>query len=197
MAPDTSPAENLAELLDQLGGIPPHRIRARPAPGTATEADVIAERESPARRLCELVDGVLVEKAGCTQGSLLAAVVAHWMLNHVEQNDLGIVLGADGMLRLMPGLADPVAEYVPDLAVEVLSPSNTVGEIKRKLREYFLAGTRLAWVIQPKNQTARVYTSPSESRRISRTGSLDGAPVLPGFRVSLPDLFARTRRRRA
>ena len=55
--------EMLADLLEQRGGIAPERVRFRPAPGTATEEDMMAIRNSPERRLCELVDGVLVEKA--------------------------------------------------------------------------------------------------------------------------------------
>ena len=55
-------AETLADLLKRLGNIPPHRVRARPAPGTATVQDVI-EIEAKENRLFELVDGVLVEKA--------------------------------------------------------------------------------------------------------------------------------------
>ncbi len=59
----TAGIETLADLLEQLGGITPDRVRFRPAPGTATEEDVLAIRHSPERRLCEVVDGVLVEKA--------------------------------------------------------------------------------------------------------------------------------------
>jgi hypothetical protein len=62
--------ETLADLLEQLGGIAPDRVRFRPAPGTATEKDVLAihDREG---RLCELADGVLVEKAVGLRESLL------------------------------------------------------------------------------------------------------------------------------
>jgi Uma2 family endonuclease len=56
--------------------------------------------------------------------------------------------------------ADPIFSVVPDLAVEILSPSNTVREMERKLREYFTAGTRLVWIVDPATSTARVYTSP-------------------------------------
>jgi Uma2 family endonuclease len=213
-----SAPETLADLLENLGGISPERIRMKPFPGTATEEDVIAAWEGPGPRrwLCELIDGVLVEKAMSTKESLFAGFIVRVLGNFVDEDDLGIVLGADGMLRLGPGLVripdasfipwervpgeevsdEPIAAYVPDLAVEVLSASNTRAEIDRKLREYFFAGTRLAWVIQPKTQTAQVYTSPTDFRRIPKTGSLHGEPVLPGFVLSLPDLFSRIRSRR-
>lgn len=209
--------ENLAELIEQLGNVPLERIRLHPPPGTAKERDVIAAAEAPRKRLCELVDGVLVEKAMGTHESLLGGTIARLLGNFVEENDLGIVLPADGMLRLMPGLVripdvsyvawdhvpgeevprkPAIAPYVPDLAVEVLSESNTPQEIDRKLRDYFLNGTQLAWVIDPKTQTAEVYTSPTDVTRLPRTGTLDGAGVVPAFRLPLADLFARTRRRR-
>jgi hypothetical protein len=57
------PDESLADLVERLGGIPLDRIRMRPPPGTATEEDVLAALEAPRKRICELIDGVLVEKA--------------------------------------------------------------------------------------------------------------------------------------
>ena len=71
----TAAIETLADLLEQLGGIAPDRVRFRPALGTATEKDVLALRNGPERRLCELVDGVLVEKAMGFRESFLALVL--------------------------------------------------------------------------------------------------------------------------
>ena len=118
--------------------------------------------------------------------------------------------GADGMMRIAPGsIRMPDIAFVardelpggkpprgrspalaPDLAVEVLSRSNTKAEIARKLREYFASGTRLAWIVDPKTQTVRVHTSPTESTRLEADGVLDGGDVLPGFRLPLAELFA-------
>jgi Uma2 family endonuclease len=211
----TTPPTNVAELLERLGDLPAERVRMQPPPGTATEDDVVAAWKGPERRLCELVEGTLVEKALGSKESLLATEVARRLGNFVHERDLGAVLGADGMLRLYQGLVripdvsytawervpnhewpdEPVAAIVPDLAVEVISKNNTKAEIKRKLREYFLAGTRLAWVIDPKKQTATIYTSADKPRAVGKTGSLDGGALLPGFRLPLPELFARTKRR--
>jgi Uma2 family endonuclease len=215
-AKDPDAVETLAEVLERLGDIPPGRIRMRPPPGTATEQDVIAARQAPGRRLCELVDGVLVEKAMGTRESLLASLIVQWMGTFVEQADLGIVLGADGAVRLITGLVripdvsffswdrlpgeevpkDAIANLVPDLAVEVLSRGNTPKEIQRKLREYFFAGVPLVWLIQPKTQTAAVYTSPADCRRVGRNQALEGGAVIPGFTLPLKKLFGRMRRRR-
>jgi len=89
----------------------------------------------------------------------------------------------------------PIAVLVPDLAVEVISKRNTPGEMRRKLRDYFLSGVRLVWLIYPKTQTAEVYRAPDRKKRVGKTGSLDGEDVLPGFRLPLSELFARARRR--
>jgi Uma2 family endonuclease len=202
---------NFAELLAQLGGVPLERIRTRPAPGTATETDVIVARLTPERRLCELIDGVLVEKAVGARESLLAGVLVQLIWNHAEAHDLGIVLGADGALRLFPGLVripdasfvawerlpgrklpdDPIPELVPDLAIEVISVSNTPAEMQRKVRDYFKAGAQLVWLIQPPSRTADVYSSADRRRRLRKNQSLDGGDVLPGLTIPLPTLFGR------
>src|SRR5437870_6122125 len=93
----------IGDLLEELGDIPPWRVRLRPAPGTATERDVIAV-EARENRLCELVDGVLVEKAPGFYESRVAALVFHFLEEYLEEHDLGIVVGADGMMRLAPRL---------------------------------------------------------------------------------------------
>src|SRR5215468_1891250 len=73
MTTATVAADNLAELVEQLGDIPLERIRMRPPPGTATEADVLAALEAPRKRICELIDGVLVEKPMGYTESILAS----------------------------------------------------------------------------------------------------------------------------
>ena len=90
----------------------------------------------------------------------------------------------------------PIPSLFPDLAVEVLSESNTTAEIDRKLSEYFAAGCRLAWIVDPKTNTADVYTSPADCQHLRANQSLDGSDVLPGFKLPLKELFASTRRRR-
>ncbi len=208
--------QTLAELLKDLGGIHPSRIRMNPPPGRATEKDIL-RIEAEEGRLFELVDGVLVEKPMGSREALLATRISQWILNDLDQraNDLGVVLGADGFLRLRPRLVripdvsfiswdqipsgefptEPIASLFPDLAVEVLSDSNTPREIARKLEEYFEAGCRLAWIVDPDTRTADVYTSPDQCTHLRSTQSLDGGDVLPGFKLSLKELFASTRRR--
>jgi Uma2 family endonuclease len=76
----------------------------------------------------------------------------------------------------------------PDLAVEVLSPSNTRGEIDKRLKEFFASGTQVAWVIDPQNECVEVCHSPTERKRLASGGFLKGEPLLPGFRYPIADL---------
>jgi Uma2 family endonuclease len=207
--------QTVAELLERLGGIPPERVRLNPLPGTATEQDAIGVSRNRDHLLFELIDGILVERAMGTREALLASLVVHYFWLYLDDNDLGIALGADGMLRLWPGRiriadaaficweklpadelpANRVAAISPDLAVEVLSEGNTAAEMAQKLKDFFQAGTRLAWIIDPKTRTAEVYTSPTECKHIGPSGTLRGADVLPGFKLPLAKLFGRAKRK--
>ena len=198
----------LADVLRQLGGISPRRIRFRPAPGTATEEDVIKIRDRE-RRLFELVDGVLVEKVMGYWESVLAIELGRLLGNFVEPRKLGTIAGEAGMLRLSPGLVRipdlsfisrarlahhrralaPILPLAPDLAIEVLSEGNTPREMARKIHEYFASGCRLVWLVDPRNRTVAVYTSPAEPIILTEKQTLTGGDVLPGFRLPLRKLF--------
>jgi Uma2 family endonuclease len=183
--------ETLADLLARLGNIPLSRVRFHPSPGTATERDAIAARYGPRPRLCELIDGVLVEKTVGTRESLCAGIIVHHFWLYLDERDLGVALGADGMVQLWPGrirIPDAaffswdrlpggefpdaaVANIVPDLAVEVLSKNNTDAEIAQQLDDFFRAGTRLAWVINPRTRTAEFTLPPATANTSAETVS--------------------------
>ncbi len=197
-------------MRDHLGGVPLERIPLYPPPGTATERDVI-EIESRSGRICELVDGVLVEKAMGYYESLLAAEIIYLIKQHLRSRDLGIVLGEAGALKILPHQVripdvsflgwerfagrqlpvEPIPAVAPDLAVEILSEANTEREMDRKLRDYFAAGVRLVWYVDPKTRTARAYTSPAQCAVVAEDAALSGGEVLPGFEIRLGELFAR------
>jgi len=203
--------ETLEDLLRQIGSVPLSRIPKVPAPGTATEQDVVAALEAVDKRLYELVDGVLVEKPMGYYESWLAMILAKSLGNYLDEHNLGIALGEAGALQLTPGLVripdvsfiswerlggrrlprKKVPALAPDLAVEILSESNTRAEISRKLDDYFGAGTRLVWVVDPVPRSAAVHKSPTEFVIVTVDGTLDAEDVLPGFRVSMRDWFER------
>ena len=201
---------SIEDRLADLGGIPPFRVRASPPPGSATLADLI-ESQRTDDALCELVDGTLVEKPMGWQESLLAMVLVGWLGDFLESNPLGVVTGPDGTTRLfdktvraadvaffswerMPDgklPTHPVPELVPDFVVEVLSISNTRGEMARKRREYFQAGVRLVWMVDPQSRTVAVYTDPESFSVATEEEIIDGRDVLPGWKVDLGRLFAK------
>lgn len=88
--------------------------------------------------------------------------------------------------RVSRGDAWPV---VPDLAVEVVSPSNKASDMQRKRLEYFRAGVRLVWVVFPDQFEVHVYSAPTEVRIRTRADELDGGEVIPGFRLPVEALF--------
>jgi Uma2 family endonuclease len=217
-APATGPTatsgqyRTAAEWLDALGNVPLERIIFAPLPGTATEADVI-RLDDHEDRICELVDGTLVEKAMGFDESVLAMRIAQLLLNFILPRKLGIVTGEAGMMRILarrvripdvafisfdrlpdrklPGV--PIPELAPDLAVEVISNSNTPREMEIKLREYFTAGVRLVWYVDPKTLSVDVYSSPTGPTTLSGSNTLTGGDVLPGFEIPVSQIFDLTK----
>lgn len=199
----------VADLSALFGPIPASRIRTDPAPGSATEKDVLRFHVR-SDRLHELVRGTLVQKTVGTEESELAIWIAVLLSNHIRPWKLGSVLGADGMIRVRRGLLripdvcfisierlpggklprKPVLDIVPNLVVEVLSESNTETEMQGKLREYFKAGVELVWHVNPHSRSVEVVTSPSKRVVVRGSQTLNGGDVLPGFKVKLKKLFA-------
>jgi Uma2 family endonuclease len=198
----------IGDLLKRLGHIPAERVRLRPTPGTATEKDVIdvLDREN---RPCELVEGTLVEKAMGYEESEIAGLLITFLNNFIRPRKLGIVTGADGTIRLFPGLVRipdvafaswgcfpdrkrpkaRIPQLAPDLVVEVLSKGNTKPEMAKKLGEYFGAGVRVVWLVDPRKRTVRVHTAIDQFVLIKEGQMLDGGAVLPGFVLRMDELF--------
>lgn len=206
----TPALETLGDLYQRFGPIPLERIRFSPPPGLATEDDLL-EIYAAEKRLCELVDGVLVEKAMGYKESVIAMRLGAMLLAFVDARDLGIIAGEGGMLRLRLGLVripdvsfisweripggelgpEPIAPLIPDLAVEVLSESNTRQEMGAKLDDYFSAGVRLVWHVDPRKRTVEVFTARDTRKVLHERELLDGGEVLPGFAVPLANLFRK------
>lgn len=210
---------DVGDLLHErwLDDVPPGRILMRPFPGTATEADLVRDHRGPRERACELVAGVLVEKAMGLWESMVASVLIQAIRNYldahtVDGHPLGWVGGEQGGMKLgdkdilmpdvsyirydrLPKEQSAYPAVAPDLAVEVVSPTNSRRELAGKRRRYFAAGTSLIWEIVPGERQARIYSNPrqpDECLTIGVEGVLEGSPVLPGFQVVLGDLLAKT-----
>ncbi|MEO7216924.1 MAG: Uma2 family endonuclease [Gemmatimonadaceae bacterium] len=165
----------------------------------------------------ELVDGELImmmSPAGSLHGYLVVKISA--MLNaYVEEKTLGMVFGEQTgfiLARHPDTVRAPDAAFVcntrlssielgdgyfpgyPDLAVEILSPSNRPSAMRRKIDQYFAAGTRLVWVVNPRERSIVVHSLLHPPTTLHEADTLDGEDVLPGFHYEMAHLFARLKR---
>jgi Uma2 family endonuclease len=166
-------------------------------------------------RLYELVDGKLVEK----QMSDLAQLVANLLNNELAAwairtgSGLSFVEATYQCFTHAPAMVrrpdvsfiarDRLSAYrwgqghftiAPDLAVEVVSPNDEVLELDRKINDYFRAGVRRVWVINPEQQTLRVHRAPGDLSELVGDADVSDDQLLPGFRCPLAGLFVRPAR---
>jgi Uma2 family endonuclease len=92
--------------------------------------------------------------------------------------------------RPLPYRGNPI-DAVPELVVEVASPTDEAEDLIAKAHEYLEAGARLVWLVYPRSRVVHAYESPTAVRVFTAADELDGGPVLPGFRVSMAQLFPR------
>lgn len=160
----------------------------------------------------EVVDGEYVEipHMGARQAGI-ANLLAILINQHAWPGGLGAAF-VEILFRLGPGrklgrkpdvafvsaakwpidepLPDTVAwAMVPDLAVEVVSPTDLAGDLNRKVNEYFRAGTATVWVVYTGTRQVYAYTSPTDVRILTPPAELDGGELLPGLRIPLARLF--------
>lgn len=153
----------------------------------------------------EWLDGEIIEVPSNPYSSKLAIRIAPPLLNFVDQHDLGHVTGEQGGYIVAGARLAPDVAYIsktrqpeletqtynpnpPDLAVEVISPSDEPDVLDRKLKKYIEAGV-LVWVFDPSNRRVRVYTPDQREQVIEENGMLDGGDVLTGFKLALKDVF--------
>ncbi|HEV3439160.1 MAG TPA: Uma2 family endonuclease [Gemmata sp.] len=205
----------LADVQERIGHVPESRILAFPAPGTATVQDLLDSSITQGRP-CELVDGILVEKAMGFRSGCIAFWIGHLIACFLDQNNLGAVAGSQGPIRFKLDLvrvpdvsfirwdsvedtdeienpAGAFLEVPPDLAVEVLSPGNTRREMEIKLAEYAKAGVKLVWYVDPERMEVEVYPRGNAKRKktLGVEGTLDGGDVLPGFTLPVAKIFEK------
>jgi len=160
---------------------------------------------------CELIQGelVMMSPAGFRHGHV-AAKLAQLLMNFVESRSLGAVTGSETGFQIArdpdtvraPDVAFVRADRLPpieprgffpgapDLAVEVLSPSDRASEVNAKVRDWLETGARRVWVVDPENQTVAVYRSVSEATILGLPETLSGEDVLPGFAVPVRQILA-------
>ncbi len=215
MSPVTTEPDTLADVLHALGDVSPDRVLWTPRPGTATEADLLRLLDGHPRRRVELIDGTLVEKPMGARESYLAFALMGYFFTYQRAHKVGVFGAPDAAMRLRADLVRlpdvhftawenlpndsahllPVADYPPDLAVEILSESDRPGTTARKLRDYFANGTRVVWIVHPVARTVAVYADPDDptAHTVLTTADTLGCPaLLPEFPLPLADLFGES-----
>ncbi len=163
----------------------------------------------------ELVNGELVEKSMGWESSRIGFRMARFLDNHCDPNQLGWVNGPDAayqcyeaafpddpdrirkpdvsfirLERLPPDeRPEGYCEIVPDLVAEVVSPNDTYYEVREKTEEYLRAGVRLVWVVDPHTRSVQVHRADGSTEELHETQELTGEAVVPGFRLSVGELF--------
>jgi len=197
----------LADARERVGHLPGSRVLTYPAAGTATTADLL-DRNINGDWPTELVDGILVRKELSRHLDGICIRIASGFLNHTREFRLGFAATSQGFFQLRHGLVrapdvsfirwDRVGsrgaaffEAAPDLAVEVLSPSNTRKEMEIKLEEYAKAGVKLVWYVDPERKEVDVFPKGNAKRKKTFTlaDTLDGGDLLPGFTLPVAKIF--------
>lgn len=163
--------------------------------------------------LYELVGGRLVEKPMSSLANRAAARVSHWLIAWSDAGGGGEVY-AEQTFRCFPTdselLRRPDVAFVcsgrvsgveetghvtvaPDLAVEVISPNDTIDELEEKIVEYFAAGVKMVWAVHPKFRWLRVHRPGMPLAELREADTLTAEPVLPGFSVSVRDILPQPR----
>ncbi len=180
-----------------------------------TIAEYEALPESPDGIRYELVNGEVIEVTGAAwEHGLIGKKLLLRLEAHVATMPMGIVFG-DGVGFILnrdpPSVRVPDVAFVsvddvpvdqpagfwpgpPDFAVEIVSPNDRPDEVRAKAEHYLAAGTRLVWVVWPRDQTVTVFRADGTSARFHEGDTLDGEDVVPGFTVPVSALFAVTRR---
>lgn len=178
----------------------------RTPPLTTAAFDRFVKLPENAGRNFELIAGEIVEKmVSSPRSSAIGALMAGLIAVHVRQRDLGRVTGADGGYVVGKEKYIPDAAFIskarqpvqpdeaynplaPDLAIEVLSPSDDDEDVRLKIANYVAAGT-VVWVFDPDRKRIEIYRNGQPPEVLGIEDPLDGGDILPGFKVDIKDIF--------
>ena len=158
--------------------------------------------------LYELIDGKIIEKDSTEEHSLIVGNIYAELRAFVKPRDLGRVafevrrqmpdddhnarlpdVEFTSKQRLLPVVRDGAVPQMPDLAVEIKSPSDTYISLREKAIYYLKNGTKLVWLVYPEKKQVEVHTDDAIVT-LSMDDRLDGGDVLPEFKISVIDIFA-------
>jgi len=161
----------------------------------------------------EYVEGELIVSPAKMPHERIGFRLGHLIENYLEQNPIAEIYGSSTGYRmasgnlLSPDLSvvlisrfpdgvepDSFGYFAPDIAVEVLSPSERQRKLKEKIVEYFANGAKLVLVINPKTRSVTIYRSPEKAETLQETQTLDCSLVLPGFACTVAEIFKKRSR---
>ncbi len=172
---------------------------------TVEEFERLAEQPENADKRLVYIGGDVIEVVSNSYASLTAARILARLLLHVDEHRLGYVTGADGGYIVFEERYIPAVGFIskqkqpdpprftwipkpPDLAVEVLSPTDAPEVVRIKVINYFQAGVTV-WLVDPDRKQVEVFAPGQAVRQVGIEGTLDGSDVLPGFRLAVKDIF--------
>ena len=160
----------------------------------------------------ELIEGELIEMqpAGFFHG-ITTNFLGTYLTVFIQEHELGLVTTAETGFKVTTNPDTVLAPDVgfvtksrlpadistlvgffpgaPDLAVEVVSPGDTYGEVETKVARYLDAGTQLVWIVRPKQKRVEVHRADGNSELLSLGDTLDGERVVPGFELAIARIF--------
>ncbi len=165
--------------------------------------------EDPGHRY-ELVDGELVDMDGTPPHSVVGAQISRLIGNRIVEAGLPLHVGHNGGFQMNPHtLRFPDVHvttwermetynpgegawprFAPDVAIEVVSPSNTPAVLARKTAEYFANGSRAVWIADPTPRTVSIRRHDQPEQVFAVGDVLHGDPEIPGFACPVADVFA-------
>ncbi len=183
-------------------------VQTTPQTGTAVsvhEFEIIADSPDNRDRRLEYIAGRLIDVTSNDISSEIAMILARHLGNFVYPNALGRIRGADGGYIVGNERYIPDVSYIsrlrlpkpanagwvpipPDLAVEVVSPTDNPRDIRIKVANYIAAGTTV-WLIDPIEKRIEVYAPEQSVITLTVTDTLNGGVVLPGFSLEIQRIF--------